>query len=149
MNPTTLTSLLYVACLVLMVLFCIFVKVKIWIRVIGSVMMLAITIFIVVKLGHSEWNRLSQLEANINKLETNTITLNDVSSKAILNDVKNMQKPLKITIKESEPEQQRVFGVANWNRVEINGKEYNIKDICYTGPLNWTPFQSWTIVEVH
>ncbi len=73
--------------------------------------------------------------------------LNSSSDKSIVQDITNATKPPEIIIKESNPEQINI-GTANWNRVEINGKEYKIKDICYTGPLNWTPFQKWTILEV-
>ncbi|MFE6799798.1 hypothetical protein [Paenibacillus chitinolyticus] len=102
---------------------------------------------IVIWIGHTDWNRLSQLEANINKLGGIEITVNDSSNKETLDAIKKAPKPLKVTVKESRMEPKKI-GEAYWNRIEINGKEYNVKDICYTGPLNWTPFQTWTVLEV-
>ncbi|MFB7816390.1 hypothetical protein ACFC0X_19700 [Paenibacillus chitinolyticus] len=147
MNSITAIYLLYFACFLLIVLFCFFVKVKIWIRVLVSIFMVLVTMSIVIWIGHTDWNRLSQLEANINKLGGIEITVNDSSNKETLDAIKNAPKPLKVTVKGSRMEPKKI-GEAYWNRVEINGKEYNVKDICYTGPLNWTPFQTWTVLEV-
>lgn len=107
MNPNTIVCLLAIAYFLLFVLFCFFVKVKIWIRVVGGMLVVAVTMSVNIWIGHTEWNRLSQLQSNLNKLQ------------------------------------------AGGKRIEVSGKEYNVKGACYTGPLNWTPFQMWTVLEIN
>ncbi|MFC9778418.1 hypothetical protein [Paenibacillus chitinolyticus] len=102
----------------------------------------------IVWVGHTEWNRLSQLEANLDKLGTGEITVNALSDREALKELTDAPKPLNITFKESRMEP-REIGEAYWNRIEVNGKEYNVKDVCYTGPLNWTPFQKWAVLEIN
>ncbi|MEC0246522.1 hypothetical protein P4H65_12060 [Paenibacillus chitinolyticus] len=147
MHPNTIVYLLILGCFLFLVLFCFFVKVRMWMRAATGILAVVVTIFIIIGIGHTEWNRLSQLEANLNQVGTGKLTVNNLSSQEALKELTEAPKPFKLTVKESRTEP-IMIGEAYWNRIEVNGKEYKVKDICYTGPLNWTPFQKWTVLEL-
>ncbi|MCC3375107.1 hypothetical protein [Cohnella sp. REN36] len=107
--------------------------------------MLTLIVLVLGRIGHTQWNFERQLHRQLNALHSPD-QVNYVSDLSAIQEISAAKRPLSVRIvsqaKDSELYAQNLV-------VDIEGKRYEVRLICYTYPFSRAFFEKWTLIQIN
>ncbi|KEO84713.1 hypothetical protein [Tumebacillus flagellatus] len=98
--------------------------------------------------GHTQTNREIQMKHLLNTINQQSI-LSPESDKSAIHEISVMTKPIRYSLLREELRSNTSIGDKFYDEyLTINGQQYIVTIACYTFPLRWSVFETYSLNEV-